>query len=199
MPRLAAALLFAFTLAASAFTPEAFGQTILVPQSDGSVVVQQQEPGGRGGGSFEAQQEPGGGEGSGERGGGTSSSESGDCDPNYEGRCLDPDAEDYDCKGGGGNGPRFVSRPFRVVGDDHFGLDRDGDDEACEASFSGSGGDRRGESFGKPKGGPEAGFGGLAPRTESSWTARTFLPVLAGGVLSLLAGVLGLLSLRWRA
>jgi hypothetical protein len=199
MGRLAAALLLAFTLAASGFAAEGFGQAIVIRQGDGSVVVQQGETGGGGGGSFETQQEPGGGEGGGEGGGGTSRSESGDCDRNYEGKCLDPDAEDYDCKGGGGNGPRFVSGPFRVVGDDHFGLDRDGDGEACEASFSRSAGDRRGDNFGKPKGGPEAGFGGLAPRTESSWTARTFLPLIVGGVLSLLAGVLGLLSLRWRA
>ena len=56
---------------------------------------------------------------------------SGNCDPNYEGACLDPNAPDYDCAGGGGDGPRYVGR-VRVVGTDHFGLDTDGDGIGCE-------------------------------------------------------------------
>jgi hypothetical protein len=55
----------------------------------------------------------------------------GDCDPNYEGTCLDPNAADYDCEGGSGDGPDYAG-PVTVVGDDHFGLDRDGDGSACE-------------------------------------------------------------------
>jgi hypothetical protein len=39
---------------------------------------------------------------------------------------------DYDCAGGGGNGPRFVQGPFRLTGPDFYGLDRDGDGVACE-------------------------------------------------------------------
>ena len=54
------------------------------------------------------------------------------CDPNYKGACLDPNASDYDCAGGGGDGPKYVARPLTVVGDDHFRLDRDGDGTACE-------------------------------------------------------------------
>lgn len=54
------------------------------------------------------------------------------CDPNYEGACLDPNASDYDCEGGSGDGPKYVSGPITVVGDDPFGLDRDGDGTACE-------------------------------------------------------------------
>jgi hypothetical protein len=54
------------------------------------------------------------------------------CDPSYEGACLDPNASDYDCAGGSGNGPKYVSGPIRVVGSDHFDLDRDGDGVACE-------------------------------------------------------------------
>ena len=46
---------------------------------------------------------------------------------------------------------------------------------------------------GKPKGGPHAGYGGLAPRTDSVWTARSFLPLVAGGSLMLLAGTCGLI------
>jgi hypothetical protein len=55
----------------------------------------------------------------------------GDCDPNYEGACLDPDSVDYDCEGGSGDGPDYTG-PVDVVGDDHFGLDRDGDGIGCE-------------------------------------------------------------------
>jgi hypothetical protein len=54
-----------------------------------------------------------------------------ECDPNYAGACLDPDSPDYDCAGGSGNGPDYTGR-VRVVGDDHFGLDADGDGIGCE-------------------------------------------------------------------
>lgn len=54
------------------------------------------------------------------------------CDPNYKGACLDPNAVDYDCAGGEGNGPEYVQGPIEVVGEDHFKLDRDGDGTACE-------------------------------------------------------------------
>lgn len=53
------------------------------------------------------------------------------CDPNYTGACLDPDALDYDCVGGSGDGPRYTGTVV-VVGNDHFGLDRDGDGIGCE-------------------------------------------------------------------
>jgi hypothetical protein len=55
------------------------------------------------------------------------------CDRNYRGRCLRPHVSDYDCAGGSGNGPYYVRGPFRVVGDDHYGLDSDGDGIACES------------------------------------------------------------------
>jgi|SRR6188472_51352 len=54
-----------------------------------------------------------------------------DCDPNYEGPCLDANAYDYDCEGGDGDGPEYTG-PVRIVGDDPYGLDRDGDGVACE-------------------------------------------------------------------
>lgn len=54
------------------------------------------------------------------------------CHPNYRGRCLKPTASDYDCAGGSGNGPYYVSGPFRVVGSDPFRLDADRDGIACE-------------------------------------------------------------------
>ena len=54
------------------------------------------------------------------------------CDANYKGRCLRPHVSDYDCAGGSGNGPYYVSGPFRVVGTDHYRLDSDHDGIACE-------------------------------------------------------------------
>ena len=54
-------------------------------------------------------------------------------DPSYPDVCLDPNVEDYDCAGGSGNGPYYVQGPITVVGDDHYGLDRDGDGVACES------------------------------------------------------------------
>ena len=32
------------------------------------------------------------------------------CHPSYEGACLDPNAYDYDCEGGSGNGPLYTGR-----------------------------------------------------------------------------------------
>jgi hypothetical protein len=59
-------------------------------------------------------------------------SSAGNCDPNYSGACLRPDASDYDCAGGSGDGPYYTGR-VEVVGVDHYGLDRDGDGVACES------------------------------------------------------------------
>jgi hypothetical protein len=53
------------------------------------------------------------------------------CDPNYEGACLDPSSSDYDCEGGSGDGPDYTGA-VRSVGSDPFDLDRDGDGVACE-------------------------------------------------------------------
>jgi hypothetical protein len=55
------------------------------------------------------------------------------CDPSYKGACLKPNVTDYDCAGGSGDGPYYVKGPITVVGDDHYGLDRDGDGIACES------------------------------------------------------------------
>lgn len=52
------------------------------------------------------------------------------CHPSYSG-CLRPDASDYDCAGGSGNGPYYTGT-VRVIGPDVFGLDRDGDGWGCE-------------------------------------------------------------------
>lgn len=53
------------------------------------------------------------------------------CDPAYDGACLDPNASDYDCAGGSGDGPEYTG-PVVVVGYDRHGLDSDGDGYACE-------------------------------------------------------------------
>lgn len=53
------------------------------------------------------------------------------CDPNYSG-CLNPDASDYDCVGGSGDGPLYTGQ-VRVLGDDHYDLDRDGDGIGCDS------------------------------------------------------------------
>ena len=52
------------------------------------------------------------------------------CDPNYSG-CV-PIASDVDCAGGSGNGPAYVKGPVRVIGQDIYHLDRDGDGIGCE-------------------------------------------------------------------
>ena len=63
-------------------------------------------------------------------GGGTGSSgSSGNCTPGYS-PCLPP-ASDYDCSGGGGDGPKYTGR-VQVTGSDPYGLDSDGDGVGCE-------------------------------------------------------------------
>ena len=54
---------------------------------------------------------------------------SGDCNPNYTG-CV-PNDSDVDCAGGTGNGPSYTGQ-VRVIGQDVYDLDRDGDGVACE-------------------------------------------------------------------
>lgn len=46
--------------------------------------------------------------------------------------CLPP-APDYDCAGGGGDGPQYAQGPIRVTGSDPYELDSEGDGIACEA------------------------------------------------------------------
>ena len=53
------------------------------------------------------------------------------CHPSYSGACLDPNASDYDCAGGEGNGPEYTGT-VTVIGPDEFDLDADGDGLGCE-------------------------------------------------------------------
>jgi endonuclease YncB( thermonuclease family) len=62
----------------------------------------------------------GGGGGSGER----------RCTAGYR-PCI-PSGPDVDCRGGSGNGPRYVDGPVRVTGSDPYHLDSDGDGVGCE-------------------------------------------------------------------
>jgi hypothetical protein len=56
-----------------------------------------------------------------------------DCHPSYPDVCLRPDASDYDCEGGSGNGPYYVAGPLRVLPPDPFELDgNDNDGWGCE-------------------------------------------------------------------
>ena len=53
------------------------------------------------------------------------------CHPSYKLACLKPNASDYDCRGGTGNGPYYTGL-VRVVGPDVFRLDADHDGWGCE-------------------------------------------------------------------
>ena len=59
------------------------------------------------------------------------STEQTNCHPSYQGACLDPNASDYDCAGGEGNGPEYTGT-VTVIGPDEFDLDADGDGLGCE-------------------------------------------------------------------
>lgn len=53
------------------------------------------------------------------------------CHPSYKLKCLNPNAYDYDCIGGSGNGPLYTGL-VKVVGPDVFRLDTDHDGWGCE-------------------------------------------------------------------
>jgi len=53
------------------------------------------------------------------------------CHPSYRLKCLKPNASDYDCIGGRGNGPYYTGL-VKVVGPDVFRLDADHDGWGCE-------------------------------------------------------------------
>lgn len=55
-----------------------------------------------------------------------------DCSPSYD-PCLKPDAGDYDCEGGGGDGPNFTGPVTVKDSEDPFDLDRDGDGRGCDS------------------------------------------------------------------
>jgi len=46
--------------------------------------------------------------------------------------CLHDGIGDYDCAGGSGDGPNYISGPIKVRSPDTFKLDRDGNGTGCE-------------------------------------------------------------------
>lgn len=52
------------------------------------------------------------------------------CHPSYD-PCLDPNASDYDCEGGSGDGPSYTGE-VTVTGPDDYDLDSDSDGIGCE-------------------------------------------------------------------
>lgn len=56
--------------------------------------------------------------------------EENNCNSNYSG-CLLPNASDYDCSGGSGNGPYYTGM-VQVLGYDEYDLDRDNDGWGCD-------------------------------------------------------------------
>jgi hypothetical protein len=75
----------------------------------------------------------GSGSGGGSSSGGGSGGGSGNCTPGYSPCLPDKGGEDYDCYGGGGNGPLFTSPgvTYTVTGSDPYDLDGNGDGKAC--------------------------------------------------------------------
>ncbi|UJA20961.1 hypothetical protein HJD18_12560 [Thermoleophilia bacterium SCSIO 60948] len=65
----------------------------------------------------------------GSQSGGSGASGGGNCTPGYS-PCLAP-ADDYDCAGGSGDGPKYAQGPVRVSGGDPYELDDDSDGAAC--------------------------------------------------------------------
>lgn len=53
------------------------------------------------------------------------------CHPSYD-PCLDPNASDYDCEGGSGDGPEYTGF-VTVTGPDDYDLDSDDDGTGCES------------------------------------------------------------------
>jgi hypothetical protein len=53
------------------------------------------------------------------------------CHPDYD-PCLDPNASDYDCENGSGDGPEYTGLVTVKRGSDPYDLDRDGDGTGCD-------------------------------------------------------------------
>ena len=113
-----------------------------------------------------------------------SGSGSEDCNPNYEGECLDQPG-DYDCPSREGDGPNFTQGEVEVVGEDEYDLDNEDDDNIGCNDQDGEGSSDDGAT---PSGGVDSGFGGTATQFTRETTGEpASLPLIAGGVLMALA------------
>jgi hypothetical protein len=104
------------------------------------------------------------------------------CDPNYAGACLDPNSLDYDCAGGSGDGPDYTGR-VEVIGDDHYGLDRDGDGIGCDDS-SGSSSDPSTDYPPATPSDPSTDYPPGSPTTEGFGSGSGSVGTCADGTLS---------------
>lgn len=82
-----------------------------------------------------------------------------ECDPSYPDVCIPPDADDYDCEGGSGDGPNYIEGPLQVLPPDPHDLDPDGDGLGCVAAIPTS----EVAGVAQAPAGPVAGFGPPGP------------------------------------
>jgi len=112
-----------------------------------------------------------------------SGSGSENCNPNYEGECLDQEG-DYDCPEGEGNGPNFTEGEVEVVGEDEYDLDNEDDDNIGCNDQDGEGSSDDGAT---PSGGVDSGFGPVTPQASGEIQKSSPSSLMVGGVLVALA------------
>jgi len=105
------------------------------------------------------------------------------CNPNYEGECLDQ-AGDYDCPDGEGNGPNFTEGEVEVVGEDEYDLDNEDDDNIGCNDQDGEGSSDNGAT---PSGGVDSGFGPVTPQASGEIQKSSPPLLMVSGVLVALA------------
>jgi len=184
--RLVAVLVLSLALAAPAWSAD--GSDEQPVQATGSQGNSQAEGGDTSGSDSSTEDD-------GEVSGSGSGSE--DCNPNYEGECLDQPG-DYDCPSREGDGPNFTQGEVEVVGEDEYDLDNEDDDNIGCNDQDGEGSSDDGAT---PSGGVDSGFGGTATQFTGETTSEpASLPLLAGGVLvALAASGIVVLAARKRA
>jgi hypothetical protein len=186
--RLVAVLVLSLALAAPAWSAD--GSDEQPVQATGSQGNSQAEGGDTSGSDSSTEDD-------GEVSGSGSGSGSEDCNPNYEGECLDQPG-DYDCPSREGDGPNFTQGEVEVVGEDEYDLDNEDDDNIGCNDQDGEGSSDDGAT---PSGGVDSGFGGTATQFTGETTSEpASLPLLAGGVLvALAASGIVVLAARKRA
>ena len=112
-----------------------------------------------------------------------SGSGSEDCNPNYEGECLDQPG-DYDCPSREGDGPNFTQGEVEVVGEDEYDLDNEDDDNIGCNDQDGEGSSDNGAT---PSGGVDSGFGPVTPQASGEIQKSSPPLLMVSGVLVALA------------